>query len=119
MAGTKLEGTFIPHAGGARVITGEARNTKCRANGSRFFTSGALAPQLGDGLMLAYTANWVGGRLLLMWCCGPESLSPTLLMEDASVSEHHKTGAKYCTRIPGRQSLESCRLSRTTFVVCS
>ena len=49
----------------------------------------------------------------------PEQFSPTLPKEGASVSTHHKTGAKYCTGELGRQFLKSCRILCTTFVVCS
>lgn len=80
--------TFIARADEARVITGMAINTGCRANRLRFFTSGALTPRLGDGLNSSYSSiESRPGERILMRCRGAQAI-PTFLMEHDSTSPH-------------------------------
>lgn len=84
-------GELNPSAGEARVITGGARDTRCGANGLSFFTSGALTPRLGDGLMPSYRfgSGLVPGEEFfdaVLW--SPKQIH-TLLMGHASISLHH------------------------------
>ena len=60
MAGIEIGERLIPRAGEARVITGEARNTVCGANGLLLFTSGALLPRQLDGLIFIFNfqSSW-------------------------------------------------------------
>jgi hypothetical protein len=78
VAGAELGEKFIPRAGEARVITGGARNTGCCANTLRFFTSGALTPRLGDGLMLTVQiGSRPGERILDAVLWNPSNEIPT------------------------------------------
>ena len=101
------------------MITGAARNTKFRANEFPISTSGALAPQLGDGLMLSTLRIGSGERLL-----------DVVLVDPRAIQFHFADGgrfrqltpqdwAEYRTRKSERQFLKSCRILSATFVVCS
>lgn len=101
------------------MITGAARNTKFRANELSIYTSGALAPQLGDGLMLTTHRIVSGERLPKMWCCESRALQFHFADGGRFRQLTPQDWAEYRTRESERQFLKSCRILCTTFVVCS